>query len=194
MRKQSNHSYDHSCDPWDASTYQTGSTTPPKSHSGIIAALLALVIVLCGVITVLGITNVRLFRQLDKQSLEAELPISFSADRYASSLMGLNAASAQEGAPRSGCLLGLSGESVPQLYQLYYHLPQGYYITYVLPECAADLAGLQPGDIITAVNGQSITGPQELTAVLDTLSSTSITLNIHRGARQFQVELPLEKA
>lgn len=193
MRKRSNRSYDNPNDPWNTSTYQTGSTTPPKSHSGIIAALLVLVIVLCGVVTVLGITNVRLFHQLDNQTLETDLPITFSADRYASSFRGLKTDAQEKTAGACG-LLGLDGESVPQLYQLYYHLPQGFYITFVLPDCAADTAGLQPGDIITAVNDQAVTGPQELAEALQALNDTRVTLNIYRGTRKFQVELPLEKA
>ncbi|MBQ8833314.1 MAG: trypsin-like peptidase domain-containing protein [Oscillospiraceae bacterium] len=59
--------YDH---PWDDSVYGTGRTEPPKSRGGIIALLLILVIFLCGIITVLGILNIKLFNQLN--TLEEE--------------------------------------------------------------------------------------------------------------------------
>ncbi len=49
--------------PWDDGTYRTGTTKPPKSHSGLIAFLLIAVIVLCGVVSVLSLMNIRLFRQ-----------------------------------------------------------------------------------------------------------------------------------
>ena len=64
-----NHQYpDH---PWDDSVYGTGPTEPPKSHSGLIALLLILVIFLCGIVTVLGILNVRMFRQLNLKERES---------------------------------------------------------------------------------------------------------------------------
>ena len=59
---------------WDYSSWQTGSTEPPKSHGGLIAVLLILIIFLCGIITVLGILNVRMFRQLNRRE-EGELAI-----------------------------------------------------------------------------------------------------------------------
>ncbi len=193
MRKEDHHSYDYFSDPWNASTYQTGSTTPPKNRNGIIAGLLVVVIVLCGIITVLGITNVKLLGQLDQQSLGVELPISFSDDRHASSLMGLNNAPSPENAARSGSIQGLEGESVPQLYQIYYHLPEGFYVNYIHPDCAASCLDLQPGDIITAVNGIPISGPWEFQEVLEQAKGNAISLSIFRNSRLFQVELPLEK-
>ena len=50
--------------PWDQGIYETGRTRPPKSYGGLIAILLVVVILLSGVISVLGILNVRLFAQL----------------------------------------------------------------------------------------------------------------------------------
>ncbi len=61
---------------WDDSVYGTGRTEPPKHRSGLLAMMLILIIFLCGIITVLGILNVRLFQQLRSQD-PAELAISF---------------------------------------------------------------------------------------------------------------------
>ena len=55
-------------DPWDQGTYQTGSTNPPKSRSGLIAVLLIAVIFLAGISSILGILNVRLFSALKAQT------------------------------------------------------------------------------------------------------------------------------
>ena len=60
----------------DDSVYGTGRTEPPKHRSGLLAMMLILIIFLCGIITVLGILNVRLFQQLQNQD-PAELAISF---------------------------------------------------------------------------------------------------------------------
>lgn len=70
-RKRDEYEYD-----WDDSVYGTGRTEPPKSRGGLVALMLILVIFLCGVITVLGILNVKLFRQLRVQE-EQDLTMSF---------------------------------------------------------------------------------------------------------------------
>lgn len=49
--------------PWD-SVYQTGCTNPPKNHGGLIAGLLAVIILLGGIASALGMLNIRLFRQI----------------------------------------------------------------------------------------------------------------------------------
>ena len=56
---------------WDDSVYGTGRTEPPKSRGGLFALLLILVIFLCGIITVLGVLNIKLFQQLQIQREEA---------------------------------------------------------------------------------------------------------------------------
>ena len=64
-------------DPWDDGVYGTGSTMPPKSHQGLIALLLILVIFLSGIVSVLSFLNIRLFQQLsrEKTSGEPEIPL-----------------------------------------------------------------------------------------------------------------------
>ena len=52
-------------EPWDRDSFETGSTKPPKSRSGLIAALLVAVIILGGVSSILSVMNIRLFRQLE---------------------------------------------------------------------------------------------------------------------------------
>ena len=51
----------NSPDPWDRDTYQTGSTTPPKNHGGLIAMLLALTICFSGMVSILALMKVPLF-------------------------------------------------------------------------------------------------------------------------------------
>ncbi|MBR3972504.1 MAG: trypsin-like peptidase domain-containing protein [Oscillospiraceae bacterium] len=63
-------------DPWDRGLYETGRTRPPKSHGGLIAVLLVVVIFLSGVVSVLSILNVRLFAQLNSQGLHEDDPVS----------------------------------------------------------------------------------------------------------------------
>ena len=65
-------------DPWDDGVYRNGSTKPPKNRGGIIAVLLIAVILLCGIVSVLSFLNIRLFKQMDKNSVDGTLPIVFS--------------------------------------------------------------------------------------------------------------------
>ncbi len=67
-------------DPWNQGTYRTGSTKPPKSHGGLVAVLLVLVILLTGIITILGLVNIRLFRQVNSRTVQETLPISVASD------------------------------------------------------------------------------------------------------------------
>ena len=62
---------------WDDSAYGTGRTDPPKSRGGLIALLLILLIFLCGIITVLGILNIKLTHKL-QATQDNDLSISFT--------------------------------------------------------------------------------------------------------------------
>ena len=72
--------YSRDEDPWEESSWQTGSTNPPKNRGGLVAVLLVLVIFLSGIVTVLGVLNVKLFRQLRQQEKQDELAISYTID------------------------------------------------------------------------------------------------------------------
>ena len=66
-------------DPWDEQVYGTGNTMPPKSHRGIIALLLMLVIFLSGIVSALSFLNIRLFWELNAQNDRQDpAPMSFS--------------------------------------------------------------------------------------------------------------------
>ncbi len=71
--------YSRDADPWDDGSWQTVFTQPPKEHNGSMAMLMILIIFLCGIITVLGILNVKLFAQLQSKE-EASTSISFTPE------------------------------------------------------------------------------------------------------------------
>ena len=76
MDKYNDFNYD-----WDDQYYSTGHTQPPKNNGGLIALLLMLLIFLTGIVTVLGILNIRLFRELKVQQREKdELAIAFTTE------------------------------------------------------------------------------------------------------------------
>ena len=65
---------------WDNQYYGTGPTEPPKERGGAMALMLILIIFLFGIITVLGVLNVKLFQELKLKRQEAELSISFTTE------------------------------------------------------------------------------------------------------------------
>ena len=66
--------------PWEPGMYETGRTRPPKSHGGLIAVLLVIIIFLGGLVSVMGIMNVRLFSQLNRQDDHSDDPVSFVSE------------------------------------------------------------------------------------------------------------------
>ena len=59
-------------EPSDPRIYQTGKTSPPKSHRGIIAILLVAAIFLGGIASALSLLNIRLFQQLQTDNDETD--------------------------------------------------------------------------------------------------------------------------
>ena len=59
--------------------YGTGSTRPPKSHRGVVAVLMILVIFLGGIVSMLSILNIKLFQQLEAQVPEGQDPVAYLA-------------------------------------------------------------------------------------------------------------------
>ena len=66
-------------DVWDDGVFGTGSTHPPKSHGGIVALLLILLIFLSGIISLLSFMNIKLFQALNqqKQQENSHSPMAF---------------------------------------------------------------------------------------------------------------------
>jgi putative serine protease PepD len=62
----------------------------------------------------------------------------------------------------------------------------------VVPGSPADKAGLQPGDVITAINGNAITSTEQFIATIDKYApGDKVTLTIRRGGQTHQVTVTL---
>jgi len=160
-------------------SYRTGSTQPPKSHGGLIAFLLGLVIFLCGIITALGLMNVKLQWQLDNQAQENLNPIAFSR-------------SAVEEAAPCQSPLGFTGREVTAFWNEYRNLPQGIYITEV--DAASDAArkGVSPRDILLTIDGNRITDNSDLDTFLSTCrSGQTVALGLYRDGRHLNLTITL---
>ena len=67
--------------PWDDGEYGTGRTQPPKSHSGLVAILLIAIIILMSTVTLLGVLNIRMFRQLNQRENAQSLNICLAPEK-----------------------------------------------------------------------------------------------------------------
>ncbi len=74
----------------------------------------------------------------------------------------------------------------------YYDLPQGLYVESVAEGSDAEKQGIQPGDIVTAVNGQAVTTTYEVNAIKEAYSvGDTMTLTIYRDGETFDVTVTL---
>ena len=81
MDKSYDYDYENENDyTWDDRYYGTGNTEPPKEHNGPMALMLILIIFLFGIITVLGVLNIRLFQELKLKRQETEISLSFTTE------------------------------------------------------------------------------------------------------------------
>lgn len=88
--------------------------------------------------------------------------------------------------------IGIDGETLPATYRIYYRLPEGIYITRVYQSSDAAAKGLTEGDIITAINGVSVTTMEGLNRVKNQFSAgDSVTLTVYRGGVSYNVEIVL---
>ena len=63
--------------------------------------------------------------------------------------------------------LGVAGTDVIEEATARYEMPEGVFVTNVLEDTAAEKAGIQKGDIITYIDGERITGMDELQGLLE---------------------------
>lgn len=163
--------------------YQTGCTTPPKSRQGVITLLIILVILLCGIISALGMMNIRMFRMLEQLDGASDEPaVSFQRQEHTSAADGVSAP-----------VLGLTGQEFTALYQDYYDLPQGLYISHITPGSPAERADLRCGDILQAVGDHPISTEAEFLQILTNLQGgQQITVTVYRN--QNTLTLPLTVA
>lgn len=79
MKNNNKNSKNEYVESWDAGTYQTGNTTPPKRSSLLVSVLLMLVIFLGGIASALGLVNMRLLIALQKAQPDPTVPLQLQA-------------------------------------------------------------------------------------------------------------------
>ena len=88
--------------------------------------------------------------------------------------------------------IGISYDTLPLAFRIYYNLPEGVYISAVYDGSDAQAKGVAAGDIITAVNGMRVTSIDELNRVKNQFTAgDSITLTLYNGGSYRDVEVTL---
>lgn len=165
----------------ESSTYQTGSTKPPKSHMGLILVLLGIVIFLGGIVTALGVTNIRLFQALSAQQQTEPNAIGFShADPQ----------SVATNAKPTG--LGFCGETVSEFWHTYHQMPLGVFIQTVDENSDAARKGVLPGDILIRLNGTPIIAIEDLQNLLEGTNGP-VEIVLYRDNEQITLQIQPEK-
>lgn len=145
-------------DSWEHSTYQTGSTTPPKKHSCLVAILLVLVIFLSGLSSILGLINIKMFSAFYEDHAD-EIPVSLEDS---SDLIGQTQQEEAVSSAMNTKIIGISGEPVTPVYQRHFSLPEGLFITYVEEGTSAHRQGIREGDVLIRLGETKITDESQI--------------------------------
>ena len=90
--------------------------------------------------------------------------------------------------------IGISVSNVDEYTATLYNMPIGVYVRSVTPNGAAEKAGIQAGDIIIGVNGESVYTDDELNKKMDEHNAgDTITLNISRNGADINIDVTLEE-
>ena len=92
-------------------------------------------------------------------------------------------------------VIGISGENISPQVSLLYNLPQGVYVRYIEPYSGAYDAGIQQGDVITALNGTKVTTISELNNQRDNFKAgDTVVLTVYRQGSLFEINVVLGEA
>lgn len=90
--------------------------------------------------------------------------------------------------------LGITAETIDDTMSRYYNVPVGVYIRFMDSNGAACEAGLQVGDIITGVNGETITTSTELSNELKKYNAgDTIQVNYYRNGAELTISVTLHE-
>ncbi len=91
--------------------------------------------------------------------------------------------------------LGITTTEITETYSNYFNIPMGVYIREVVAGGAADLAGIQIGDVIIAVEDEPIKTTEELNEIKNRYKAgDTITLTISRAGQDIDVRVTLQDA
>lgn len=99
---------------------------------------------------------------------------------------------AENGEVRGRPSIGITVGAIPQEAVENYELPEGLYISAVAENSDAAAQGIREGDILIAIDGQSVSSTEEVAAIRDTRSvGDSMRFTIWRQGETFEVDVLL---
>lgn len=88
--------------------------------------------------------------------------------------------------------IGISVGQIPETISEHYDLPEGIYVAAVSEGSDAEKQGILEGDVITAVNGESVTLPDEVNAIKNELSvGDTMTFTVWRDGETAEITVTL---
>ena len=163
--------------------YRTGRTQPRKNHSGPVAVLLIAVIFFTGLVSALGLLNIRLFKQMN--SLEQN-PICFTPET----------AQTTDPTDKSNApSLGMRFQKISPQYQSIHDLPEGLYISWVRRGSNAAKLGIQVGDVLTTFEGAQVEDPETLRTLLHAhKAGDRVEITVFRDGKLYPLTLTVDHA
>ena len=137
---------------------------------------------------VIGITNMKMVNRYSEVTIEG---IGFAIPSATVKAIAdqLTAMGEVTGRPGLGITVGQIPDTAAEQYDF---LPKGLYITAVSPGSDALAKGVQPGDILTHVNGKEVTLTSDVLAIRDTCAvGDTMVLSLWRDGETFEVEIVL---
>ena len=90
--------------------------------------------------------------------------------------------------------LGITAEDITETMARYYNVPVGVYIRFMETDGAAAEAGMQVGDIITGVNGETISTYEDLSSKLKQFNAgDTIKVTFYRNNEEMTVDVTLHE-
>lgn len=90
--------------------------------------------------------------------------------------------------------LGITVKTVDSAVAQYYNMVQGAYVDSVTPGSCSEKAGLKRGDIITALNGKTVTRSSELaSAKKNYKAGETVTLKVYRSGEYLELKVTLDE-
>ena len=161
--------------------YRTGRTRPTKNSSTLVSVLFICIIFLCGLVSAMGLMNIRLFRLLES-SRQTGAPVSFAAG------------DAPVSTEASLTLEGMALQELPAVYQQLHGLPQGLYITQVAAGSGAAQLGIAPGDVLVIYDGTAVSSLDGLKSLRHSHKpGDRVTITTCRDGQQTQLTLTISQ-
>ncbi|MBR6044821.1 MAG: trypsin-like peptidase domain-containing protein [Ruminococcus sp.] len=91
--------------------------------------------------------------------------------------------------------LGVTGETVSNVYSQYYNIPKGFFVRTVNEGSSAQKAGIKVGDIIIGIEGQLIESLSEFNKIKDTYKAGDVVkISVYRDGEILDFEVTLDES